>query len=86
MFSWKTQFSAKKFSLLPEIKNKISDEKIQNSAEKIQKITNRVDWMLSERDCDVIIMFIASTKIPERERASHLPAFMGNCLTISYTF
>ena len=67
-------------------KIKISDEKIQNSAEKIQKITNRVDWMLSERDCDVIIMFIASTKIPERERASHLPAFMGNCLTISYTF
>ena len=86
MFSWKTQFSAKNSVCCQREENKISDEKIQNSAEKIHKITNRADWILSEWDCDAINMFVASAKIPEREEASHLPAFMGNCPTISYTF
>ena len=31
-------------------------------------------------------MFVASTKIPEGEGASHHPAFMDNCPTISHTF
>ena len=33
-----------------------------------------------------IILFITSAKIPEREGASHHPAFMGNCPAISHTF
>ena len=35
-------------------KIKVSAKKIQNSTEIIQKITNRVDWNLSKRVCDVI--------------------------------
>ena len=33
-----------------------------------------------------IVLFITSAKIPEREGASHHPAFMGNCPAISHTF
>ena len=56
---------------------KNSANKIQNSVEKIQKITNRVDWILSERVCDVVTMFTASTKIPEREGSISLSSFYG---------
>ena len=35
-------------------KNQNSAEEIPNSAGNIQKITNRVNWILSKRVCDVI--------------------------------
>ena len=38
-------------------------EKIQNSAEKIQQITNPVNWILSKRVREVFTMIIAWTKI-----------------------
>ena len=96
----KIQFSVKKKSIYCQKKIKIIDkliklsagkiqnsaEKIQNSVGKIQKITNPVDWVLSKRLCDLITMFIASTKIAKREGASHHPDFWGNCTTISHTF
>ena len=37
-------------------------EKIQNSAEKIQQITNPVKWILSKQVCEAIDMFIGSNK------------------------
>ena len=96
----KIQFSVKKKSIYCQKKIKIIDkliklsagkiqnsaEKIQNSVGKIQKITNPVNWILSKRVCDLITMFIASTKITKREGASHHPAFWRNCTTISHTF
>ena len=33
-----------------------------------------------------IVLFIASIKIRSARGASHYPAFMGNCQTISHTF
>ena len=66
----------KKIYLLPK-EIRINAEKIQNSVEKIQKITNRVDWILSKRICDVIIMFIALTKILEREGSISYSSFYG---------
>ena len=81
----------KNFNLVPE-KNKISTKKnqnsakeIQNSSENIQKITDQDDWILTKRVCDVITLFIALTKSPSARGESHLPAFTGNCLTISHT-
>ena len=37
-------------------------------------------------DADLDILLTASAKILECEGASHHPAFMGNCQTISHTF
>ena len=58
----------KKFKIVPKI---------------FKKITNQVYWILSKRVCDVITMFIASTKTPKHE-GSISPSSMSNCLTISH--
>ena len=83
----------KKFKLLPKKKSqlapekiKISAEKIQNSAEKNQKITNRVDWILSKRVFDVLLCLLLRLKCWSARGASQHLAFTGNCTTISHMF
>ena len=73
-------------------KIKISAGKIQNSNEKIQKITNGVDWILSKGVSDVITTCIALTKIPEREESispssfyGQLPGYQPCVLTLIYS-
>ena len=63
-----------------------SAEKIQNSAEKILKITNRViGFWVSESVTWIPCLLFRLTSRRERG-ASHHPAFMDNCPTISHTF
>ena len=45
----------KSFNLLLKEKEKKRPKKIRDSAEKIFKITNRIDWILSKSVCDVIV-------------------------------
>ena len=62
----KSIYCKKKFNLLPKkikISAKINQnyaDKIQNSAKKIQKKPNLIDWVLSKRACDVITVHIYS--------------------------
>ena len=44
---------------------------------------NKSVWALNSGR---MVVHIDSTKMPEHEGASHHPAFMGNCPTISHTF
>ena len=53
LVSKKFNLVPKKINLLPK-KSKLVAKAIKISDEKIQKITNRVDWILSKRVCDVI--------------------------------
>ena len=71
----KIKISAKNF--------KIVLKKFKIVPKKFKKITNQVYWILSKRVCDVITMFIASTKTPKHE-GSISPSSMSNCLTISH--
>ena len=66
----------KSFNLVPK-KSKLVGKRIKISAENIQKTTYLVDWTLSKQVCDVIAMFIVSTKIPERERSISPSSFYG---------
>ena len=71
----KIKINAKKF--------KIVLKKFKIVPKKFKKIANQVYWILSKGVCDVITMFIASTKIPKHEE-SISPSSMSNCLTISH--
>ena len=84
----KIQFTANKNQNLwqknKKKKKKKSAQKTRNnaknfqiSAEKIQKIFNRVDWILSKRVFDVITVFIASAKILECEGSISPSTFYG---------
>ena len=73
----KIKISAKKI--------KIVLKKFNIVPNKFKKITNQVYWILNKRVCDVIAMFIASTKIPKHE-GSISPSSMSNGLAISHMF
>ena len=69
MCSQKNQFRARKIS--------VQYQKNHFSAGKVQKITNRIDWILSKQVYDVVTMFIAPTKILEREGSISPSRFYG---------
>ena len=65
----KTNFEPEKFQF--------SAKKNHFSAGKFQIITNQIDWILSKQVYDVVTMFIAPTKILEREGSISPSRFYG---------